>query len=164
LSSSCRAEPPASFQPEYATDKPIEAAAGIVVTEMKTPIRALTLDSVSETTPTSPASTATMTENASGELIRSATGRWPARKRSGVSPENRTARPNSIAATIAAANPLASASRPSLTLPRSRWLRPRATAMIAVYSGPTTIAATIRICELVRMPTAPISAAMISSR
>ena len=35
--------------------------------------------------------------------------------------------------------------------------------MIAPYSGPTTIAATMRICELVRMPTAPIRPAMISS-
>ena len=69
-----------------------------------------------------------------------------------------------MAATMAAAKPPASASRPSLTLRRCRWLRPRATAMIAVYSGPTTIAATIRIWELVRMPTAPISAAMTSSR
>ena len=148
----------------YAIDKPIEAAAGMVVTEMKTPIRALTLDSVSETTPTSPASAATMTEKTSGELIRSATGRWPARKRSGVRPEKRISRPKPMAATIAAAKPLVSASRPSLTLRRCRWLMPSATAMIALYSGPTTIAATIRIWELVRMPTAPISAAMISSR
>ena len=35
--------------------------------------------------------------------------------------------------------------------------------MMAPYSGPTTIAATIRICELVSMPTAPIRPAMISS-
>jgi len=34
--------------------------------------------------------------------------------------------------------------------------------MIALYSGPTTMAPTIRICELVRMPTAPISPAMAS--
>jgi hypothetical protein len=34
--------------------------------------------------------------------------------------------------------------------------------MIAPYSGPTTIAATMRICELVRMPTAPIRPAMTS--
>ena len=36
--------------------------------------------------------------------------------------------------------------------------------MIAKYSGPTTMAPTTRICELVRMPTAAISPAMISSR
>ena len=34
--------------------------------------------------------------------------------------------------------------------------------MIALYSGPTTIAPTMRIWELVRMPTAPISPAMVS--
>ena len=34
--------------------------------------------------------------------------------------------------------------------------------MMAPYSGPTTIAPTMRICELVRIPTAPISPAMAS--
>ena len=34
--------------------------------------------------------------------------------------------------------------------------------MIALYSGPTTIAPTMRISELVKMPTAPISPAMVS--
>ena len=32
--------------------------------------------------------------------------------------------------------------------------------MIALYSGPTTMAPTMRICELVNIPTAPISPAM----
>ena len=35
--------------------------------------------------------------------------------------------------------------------------------MIAAYSGPTTMAPTIRIWEFVKMPTAAISPAMISS-
>jgi hypothetical protein len=35
--------------------------------------------------------------------------------------------------------------------------------MIAPYSGPTTIAPTTRICELVKMPHAPISPANTSS-
>ena len=34
--------------------------------------------------------------------------------------------------------------------------------MIALYSGPTTMAPTMRICELVKMPTAPMSPAMVS--
>ena len=34
---------------------------------------------------------------------------------------------------------------------------------MALYSGPTTMAATIRICELVRMPTAAISPALTRS-
>ena len=34
--------------------------------------------------------------------------------------------------------------------------------MIALYSGPTTIAATIRTCEFVISPTAPISPATAS--
>ena len=40
---------------------------------------------------------------------------------------------------------------------------PSATLMIAAYSGPTTMAPTIRIWELVKMPTAAISPAMVSS-
>ena len=35
--------------------------------------------------------------------------------------------------------------------------------MIAPYSGPTTIAATMRICELVKIPTAAMSPAMVNS-
>ena len=53
----------------------MSAAAGIVVTEMNTPMSAFARDSVSETTPTTPASTATITENTFGELMRSETGR-----------------------------------------------------------------------------------------
>ena len=42
-------------------------------------------------------------------------------------------------------------------------LTPSATPMIALYSGPTTMAPTIRICELVSSPTAPIRPATASS-
>ena len=62
FSSSCAIEPRASCQFANASDSPMDAAAGIVVTEMNTPISALARDSVSDTTPTRPASTATMTE------------------------------------------------------------------------------------------------------
>jgi hypothetical protein len=40
FSTSCRAEPPASFQLPKAAETPISAAAGIVVTEMNTPMSA----------------------------------------------------------------------------------------------------------------------------
>ena len=52
-------------------------AAGIVVTEMNTPMSVLDRASVSETTPTTPASAATMNENQFGVLIRLETGRTP---------------------------------------------------------------------------------------
>ena len=68
----------------YAIDRPRSAAAGIVVTEMNTPISALARASVSDTTPTMPARTATMTENRSGLLMKSETGRTPAEYGSGV--------------------------------------------------------------------------------
>ena len=77
LSSSWKADPRASLQLEYARDRPTSAAAGMVVTEMKTPIRAPARASVSDTTPTIPASTATITENRLGLLIRSETGLTP---------------------------------------------------------------------------------------
>ena len=79
LSRSWNTDPRASLQLEYAIDTPTEAAAGMVVTEMNTPMSALARASVRDTTPTSPASTATITEKMSGALIRSATGRTPFR-------------------------------------------------------------------------------------
>ena len=71
--------------------------------------------------------------------------------------------PKTSVARTASANPATRAVRPRLTAPRSRLSMPSAVAMIAPYSGPTTIAATMRICELVRMPTAPIRPAMTRS-
>jgi hypothetical protein len=53
-------------------------------------------------------------------------------------------------------------SRPRMTGSVWRRSRPSATLMIALYSGPTTIAPTMSICELVRIPVAPISPAMAS--
>src|ERR1700722_11730055 len=70
--------------------------------------------------------------------------------------------PKIAAARTAIANPAARAIRPRPTAPRSPLSMPSAVAMIAPYSGPTTIAATMRICELVRMPTTPIRPAMTS--
>jgi hypothetical protein len=133
-----------------------------VVTEMNTPVSAVALASVSDTTPTRPARTATMTENRFGVLIRSETGRTPARYSPGVSPDPRTQAANTSVTAIAAAKPLVSTSRPRRTACLSRRSIPSATAMIALYSGPTTIAPTTRICELVKMPHAPISPANTS--
>jgi hypothetical protein len=77
FSSSWYVEPRARSQSAYATDRPMLAAAGIVVTEMNTPISAPARDSVSDTTPAMPASTATTTEKKSGLLISAETGRTP---------------------------------------------------------------------------------------
>ena len=134
----------------------------MVVTEMNTPMSALARDSVRDTTPTIPARIATTTEKIFGALMRSETGLTPTRNSLGALPAARTATPKARVTAIAAKNPKIRASRPSPTPPRSRLLIPSATAMIALYSGPTTIAPTMRICELVKMPTAPISPAMAS--
>ena len=84
FSSNCSVEPQASVQLAYAIDRPMSAAAGMVVTEMKTPMRALARASVNETTPTIPARTATTTENRFGLSIRLETGRTPSENALGV--------------------------------------------------------------------------------
>src|ERR1035438_4968848 len=92
----------------------MSAAAGMVVTEMKTPMRVLARDSVNETTPTIPARTATTTENRFGLSIRLETGRRPRENASGVRPDQRIARLKTNVTMIAAENPAIRA-----TLPRS---------------------------------------------
>ena len=52
------------------------AAAGIVVTEIRTPISAPDLAEVSERTPTAPARTATMKEKVSGSGMNSVSEFW----------------------------------------------------------------------------------------
>jgi len=68
---------PASAPLPNANDTPMSDAAGIVVTEMNTPISVLDRASVSDTTPTTPARAATIKENQSGVSIRWETGRSP---------------------------------------------------------------------------------------
>jgi len=77
LRRSWRTEPHASLPLPKASDTPVSEAAGMVVTEMNTPIKVADRASVSETTPTTPASRATMKENQFGVSIRSETGRRP---------------------------------------------------------------------------------------
>src|SRR5215813_291103 len=85
LRSSWNADPLASCQLENASDTPTSAAAaGMVVTEMNTPMRALALASVRDTTPTSPARMATMTEYMLGVSMRSETGLVPDRNEAGA--------------------------------------------------------------------------------
>ena len=69
--------PHASCHCPNAADRPMAAAAGMVVTEMNTPMRALARACRIDTTPTMPAMTATTTEKRLGWLIRSDTGRNP---------------------------------------------------------------------------------------
>ena len=69
--------PQASLSLPNASDTPMSEAAGMVVTEMNTPIRVLDRASVRDTTPTTPARAATMNENQFGVLIKLETGRIP---------------------------------------------------------------------------------------
>ena len=61
------------------------------------------------------------------------------------------------------ANPMPSAFALRATREKSLRVTANERLRMAPYSGPTTIAPTIRISELVRMPTAPMRAAMMSS-
>ena len=117
----------------------------MVVTEMNTPIRAPARASVSETTPAIPARTATTIENRFGLSIRLETGRTPSEYSLGVCPDQRMARANSNVTIMAAENPAIRARTPRITGRLARLSMPRAIPMIALYSGPTTMAPTIRI-------------------
>lgn len=159
FTTSWMAEPRTSDQLVNAVETAMSAAAGIVVTEMNTPSRALLRASVSDTIPTIPARVATATEKKFGVLMRLETGRNPRSKASDCSPKPRMTRAKRNVTTMVRRKPVPRAASPPRTM--SRWPRsiPSATLTMAPYSGPTTIAATIRICELVTMPTEPISPA-----
>ncbi len=66
LIESCAAAPPSSCQSRKAPATATLAAAGMVVTEISTPIRAPDLAAVRESTPAVPARTAPSTEKRSG--------------------------------------------------------------------------------------------------
>ena len=63
---------------------------------------------------------------------------------------------------MARAKPTTSAPTLRRTRDESRPIRPNARLRMAPYSGPTTIAPTMRICEFVTIPMAPMSPAMTS--
>ena len=96
--------------------------------------------------------------------IRLVTGRIPNRNAVGSRPRTLTSWANPNAATMASKNPIVNADSPSLTAFPERRSSPSAMLVIAPYSGPRTIAATMRIWELVSMPTAPMTPATIRKR
>jgi hypothetical protein len=142
----------------------VSAAAGMVVTDMNTPMIAPARASVSDTIPTMPASTAMTTENRFGAFMRLETGLMPSSKRCGVLPSALMHKPNTKDATIADRKPQNIASSPVLMSDRSCLSIPSATPMMAPYSGPTTMAPTMRICEFASIPVLAISPAMTSNR
>ena len=86
----------------------------------KPPISAPARDSVRDTTPTIPATTATTTENRFGELIRSDTGLTPRRYSSGASPSPRMHKAKSRVTPIAPGSPPAGRVAPWRTACRLR--------------------------------------------
>jgi hypothetical protein len=97
----------------------------MVVTEIKTPIRALARASVNETTPTIPARTATTIENKFGLSMRLETGRTPSEYNFGVWPDQRITKAKSRVTIIAAENPASRASRPRIIGRLARLSMPR---------------------------------------
>lgn len=164
LSSSCSNEPRASPQLAKAHETPMSAPAGMVVTEMKTPSRALVRASARDTMPTIPASTATATEKKFGVSIRLDTGLIPSSNARGCRSNPRTRRPKRRVAATASRNPTSRAPSPRRIRCPARRSMPSATLVIAPYSGPTTIAATMRIWEFVMMPIAAMRPAITRNR
>ena len=71
-------------------------------------------------------------------------------------------KPKTSEAMTAPPNPIRRARRPRPAVRASRRVPARAMLVTAPYSGPTTMAATIRICELIKMPTAAMRPATTS--
>ena len=86
LIASCAAAPPAWPQSPYAAATPMFDAAGIVVTEISTPIRAPDFALVSESIPTIPAANATVNEKTSGFEMKPVRLCVAVEKSSGASP------------------------------------------------------------------------------
>src|SRR5881394_2711465 len=145
LISSWAIAPRQSDQSPKAAATPIAAAAGIVVTEISTPISAPDLAEVSESIPATPAKKATMKEKVLGSEMNAVSGRSPTRKPPPTRSVHLAKRPKRKAAVIPIGKPTASASRERR--PRSGRRCTSATQRPASgpNSGPTTIAPTIRI-------------------
>ncbi len=149
-----------SSQSPYAAATPMFAAAGIVVTEMSTPMSAPDFAVESDSMPAVPASSATMTENVSGCEMKNVWARLSGPRASGPSENARRASVTTNEAVIAATNPTESAAAARRAIIGRRRTTATHSAASGPNSGPTTIAPTIRIAESVRMPMAARSVAI----
>ncbi len=111
------------------------------------------LAEVSDSTPATPANTATMNENASGSEMKSVSGCAVTVKPSGVRSTARTASANRNAAVMPTGKPIASALKERRATSRRRWTSATHSPAIGPNSGPTIIAPMIRIGESRKMPT-----------
>ena len=135
------------------------AAAGIVVTEIRTPTSAPDLAEVRDRTPAVPASAATIAVKWSGREMKSVKGCPSCEKSSGINPVASNMRVARKLAAIARGNPTASAVSDRFTRSPRLWTTATQRPANGPNSGPTTIAPMIRMIWSVRIPTAAISVA-----
>ena len=147
LTASWAIAPRHSDQSAPAAATPMLAAAGIVVTEIRTPIKAPDLAEVSDSIPAAPARAATMKEKPSGWEMNWVSGCWALVKSASSRPVAFEARVNSQAAVIPTGKPIASAVRERRAASRRRSTIATQRPARGPNSGPTTIAPTIRIGE-----------------
>ena len=150
------AAPPASLQSPYAAATPMLDAAGIVVTEIRTPIRAPDLAFVRDRIPAVPATKATKNEKKPGFEMNPVSSWSLGTKSSGLAPMASNARVARHASTMPVGNPTPSAASDRRARSDLRWTSATDRPASGPNSGPTTIAPTIRIGWSSRMPTAPI--------
>src|SRR5829696_3464390 len=123
------------------------AAAGIVVTEIRTPISAPDLAVDSDSIPATPAQAATKNEKKSGLEMMSAIEPFLPMKSSGGSPDALKSRAARKTAVMAAGRPTARAVNDLAATSRRIVATATQNPATGPNSGPTTIAPTIRIGE-----------------
>ena len=131
----------------------------MVVTETRTPISVPLRPSVSDSMPTTPAATATTAARASGSAMNAVSSRSEIRYAAGAIWVRRKAAVATTEAPAATASPIPSVRRAAPPSAERRRTMATHRAASGPYSGPTTMAPTIRIGESSRMPTAAIMAA-----
>jgi hypothetical protein len=139
----------------------MSAAAGTVVTEMKTPTSAPLFAEVSESTPATPASTATTSDQRSGAVMKPVWGRSALSSSVPNQPRPRPMRVTPAVAPMAMAKPATSVVRARRALRARPRTTARARAASGANSGPSTIAPMVRIAESLMIATAARRVAMV---
>ena len=153
---SCAAALPAMPHSPYAAATPMFEAAGIVVTETRTPTRAPDFAAVSDRTPAEPATKATKKLRKVGSVMKSVNGWRVSSKLSGNSPIHTMNSVVARAARVPRGNPTARAITERRASAAWRWTRATEMAASGPNSGPRTMAPTIRIGSSSTIPTAAI--------
>jgi hypothetical protein len=150
-----------SAHPPRPRDRAMSAAAGTVVTEMNTPTSAPLFAEVRESTPATPASTATTTDQWSGAVMKPVSGRSADSSSTPYQPSHRPISATAAVRPIATAKPATSATAALRAIRRRPWIRATARAARGANSGPSTIAPITRIAESLTIAIAARSVAIV---